>query len=176
MWHLNGHEPLCTYICDFKSPGVGKDFEQRLHLCGFSYNEKQTKIAMLVPYFFVIRLRLLCCGRHSRRFMSRKLWWNHSDDCICYNIFRRFVLLVWIWFEYLSLVTQFLIKSVRREGKREAKQKPMMKKITRMKIFPFDLHKYDNALIVLVIWFHDLTLALIGDECWFFLRFSFLSS
>lgn len=37
MWHLNGHEPLCTYICDFKSPGVGKDFEQRLHLCGFSY-------------------------------------------------------------------------------------------------------------------------------------------
>lgn len=36
MWHLYGHEPLWTYMCDFKSPGVGKDFEQRLHLCGFS--------------------------------------------------------------------------------------------------------------------------------------------
>lgn len=35
-WHLNGHEPLCTYMCDLRSPGVGKDLEHRAHLCGFS--------------------------------------------------------------------------------------------------------------------------------------------
>ena len=31
-WHLNGHDPLCTYMCDFKSPGVGNDLEHRAHL------------------------------------------------------------------------------------------------------------------------------------------------
>lgn len=36
MWHLNGHDPLCTYMCDLRSPGVGNDFEHRPHLCGFS--------------------------------------------------------------------------------------------------------------------------------------------
>ena len=34
--HLYGHVPVWTYMWDFKSPGVGKDFEHRLHLCGFS--------------------------------------------------------------------------------------------------------------------------------------------
>lgn len=36
MEHLKGQDPLCTYMCDLRSPGVGKDLEQRLHLCGFS--------------------------------------------------------------------------------------------------------------------------------------------
>ena len=35
-WHLKGHDPLWTYMCDFRSPGVGNDLEQRAHLCGFS--------------------------------------------------------------------------------------------------------------------------------------------
>lgn len=49
MWHLKGHEPLWTYMCDFKSPGVGNDFEQRPHLCGFSCNkEKKKKIFSIV--------------------------------------------------------------------------------------------------------------------------------
>lgn len=34
--HLKGHEPLWTYLWDFKSPGVGNDLAHRLHLCGFS--------------------------------------------------------------------------------------------------------------------------------------------
>lgn len=36
MWHLKGHEPLWTYMCDLRSPGVGNDLEQRLHLWGLS--------------------------------------------------------------------------------------------------------------------------------------------
>lgn len=47
-------------------------------------------------------------------------------------------------------------------------------KNTRINIFPFDLHKYDYALIVLVIWFHDFTL--VQQRMLFTLRFSFLSS
>lgn len=50
IWHLNGHEPLCTYICDLRSPGVGNDFEQRLHLWGFSCNFKRKHgYKLLVP-------------------------------------------------------------------------------------------------------------------------------
>lgn len=43
IWHLNGHDPLCTYMCDLRSPGVGNDFEQRPHLCGFSCVTQRTK-------------------------------------------------------------------------------------------------------------------------------------
>lgn len=59
------------------------------------------------------------------------------------------------------------------------------KNYTRMKCFPFDLHKYDYALIVLVIWFHEFTLALSRSRTicvWtrthaiVIVRFSFLSS
>lgn len=28
-------------MCDLRSPGVGKDLEQRLHLCGFSCERKE---------------------------------------------------------------------------------------------------------------------------------------
>lgn len=28
-------------MCDFKSPGVGNDFEHKLHLCGFSCKIKK---------------------------------------------------------------------------------------------------------------------------------------
>ena len=38
MWHRCGQDPLCMYIWDFKSPGVGNDFWHRSHLCGFSCN------------------------------------------------------------------------------------------------------------------------------------------
>lgn len=102
MWHLNGHEPLCTYICDFKSPGVGKDFEQRLHLCGFSYNGKQTKIAMLVPYFFstaFIVSRKTFPEIYVEKIVMKSQW------RLVYVTKYFAVLLEWIWFEYLSLVT-----------------------------------------------------------------------
>lgn len=57
--------------------------------------------------------------------------------------------------------SQFLIQNTSRsERERDHKQNENKKKYTRMKFFPFDLHKYDYALIVLVIWFHEFTLAL----------------
>ena len=34
--HLNGQDPLCTYMWLFRSPGVGNDFEHSWHLWGFS--------------------------------------------------------------------------------------------------------------------------------------------
>lgn len=43
IWHLNGHVPLWTYMCDLRSPGVGNDFEHKLHLWGFSCNEFNRK-------------------------------------------------------------------------------------------------------------------------------------
>ena len=33
---LCGHSPLWMNMCDRKSPGVGKDLEQVVHLCGLS--------------------------------------------------------------------------------------------------------------------------------------------
>ena len=36
--HLKGQEPSCTYMWLLRSPGVGKDFSQSLHLWGFSWN------------------------------------------------------------------------------------------------------------------------------------------
>lgn len=50
MWHLNGHDSVCVYMWDFRSPGVGKDFTHKLHLCGFSCNYKKEKDAVLVSY------------------------------------------------------------------------------------------------------------------------------
>ena len=41
MWHLKGHVPVCTYVCDLRSPGVGNDFEHIVHLCGFSCKKKE---------------------------------------------------------------------------------------------------------------------------------------
>lgn len=35
--HWKGQLPLCTYMCDFKSPGVGNDFWHIVHLWGFSW-------------------------------------------------------------------------------------------------------------------------------------------
>ena len=43
--HLCGHDPLWTYMWDLRSPGVGKDFWQISHLCGFSC--KGTNIIVL---------------------------------------------------------------------------------------------------------------------------------
>uniref|UniRef100_A0A1Y1KR44 Uncharacterized protein n=1 Tax=Photinus pyralis TaxID=7054 RepID=A0A1Y1KR44_PHOPY len=37
MWHLNGQDPEWTYMCERRSPGVGNDLLQRLHLCGLSF-------------------------------------------------------------------------------------------------------------------------------------------
>ena len=43
-WHLNGQVPVCTYVWDLRSPGVGKDLEHIVHLCGFSWkNVKKEK-------------------------------------------------------------------------------------------------------------------------------------
>ena len=36
--HLNGQDPLWINMCDLRSPGVGKDFSQRTHLWGLSWN------------------------------------------------------------------------------------------------------------------------------------------
>lgn len=38
MSHRNGQKPLCVYMWDLRSPGVGKDLGQKLHLCGFTCN------------------------------------------------------------------------------------------------------------------------------------------
>ena len=38
--HLCGHDPLWTYMWDLRSPGVGNDFWQISHLCGFSCKER----------------------------------------------------------------------------------------------------------------------------------------
>lgn len=43
--HLKGHEPLCTYMWDRRSPGVGKDFVHCVHLCGFTCMERDFVIS-----------------------------------------------------------------------------------------------------------------------------------
>ena len=32
MWHLKGQLPLCMYMWDLRSPGVGNDLEHIVHL------------------------------------------------------------------------------------------------------------------------------------------------
>ena len=37
-------------MCERRSPGVGNDFAQRLHLCGFSYRENYVKHELHVKW------------------------------------------------------------------------------------------------------------------------------
>lgn len=158
MWHLKGHEPEWTYMCDFKSPGVGKDFEQRLHLCGFSYIRPDKK-CIKHEYFLCVIVDYIYC-----------LWYILEDLCRencdsisthqCYGILILSLLLSLIDrknedvddFETSTLAVEFQLVTISHTITK------ITEKNTRMKCFPFDLHKYDYALIVLVIWFHDFTL------------------
>ena len=58
-WHLNGHDPLCTYMCDLRSPGVGNDLEHSAHLCGFScgFEHFFSKLISFVSILFWIHLK-----------------------------------------------------------------------------------------------------------------------
>lgn len=47
IWHLKGHDPLWTYMWERRSPGVGNDLEQRLHLCGFPVEERERERIVL---------------------------------------------------------------------------------------------------------------------------------
>ena len=70
-WHWNGQLPLCTYMCDFKSPGVGNDLEHRAHLCGFSW------IGFLINYHFRVCLINYNCNQ-----------WKKIDDMQVKQIFH----------------------------------------------------------------------------------------
>ena len=117
-------------------------------------------------------------------FITKSLWYIIEDWCekvYCMIQSRHFFWLCYICY-YVAVVSfflllslecivlnelqleyhwsQFLIQQQKSVEKKNKKKEFIKKEIyTRMKFFPFDLHKYDYALIVLVIWFHEFTLA-----------------
>jgi len=54
------------YMWDFKSPGVGKLFWHKSHLCGFSCEGKKRKMAMEKNAFWVLRRGDLSITRITR--------------------------------------------------------------------------------------------------------------
>ena len=49
--HLNGQVPVCIYMWDFRSPGVGNDFAHSLHLWGLSWNNVCYWLVKMFHYF-----------------------------------------------------------------------------------------------------------------------------
>ena len=77
-WHLNGQVPVCTYVWDLRSPGVGKDLEHIVHLCGFSW--KLDKRKLLVMHLYLISKKGCRTFQYSTTFTRLKefshiLWW-----------------------------------------------------------------------------------------------------
>jgi len=82
IWHLNGHDPLWTYMWERRSPGVGNDFEQRLHLCGFSC-WKETKIMFNIRVSWSTKCCSLSCN--AREFELLRTFHIDLESLICCN-------------------------------------------------------------------------------------------